>query len=305
MRKDLDIALLRAFLAVVELGGVTRAAAALGVSQAAASQQIKRLEEALECRLFERTGTAAGAGAGRRAAVGAGAPAARAQRRSLVVDAHAVVRRRGPPGRALRHHRGLRAAHPAPLRQGAAAGARQPGLRRFKSGARAAEVGRRRSRAHHRDRMRPPRRDLAHRPAGVGRRAGRRCASQGPAAGFARRADLRVPAGGDRGAGQGAARLARGLRGEPARAGACRDRGGPRGGAPAALLGAGAVRDPGPPPARHACRRCPSSRSTSMRRLVPARPRAISPSMSARALPGAPTRRTTIDTIRRWSCPTL
>ena len=33
-----------------------RAAAALGVSQAAASQQIKRLEEALDCRLFERAG---------------------------------------------------------------------------------------------------------------------------------------------------------------------------------------------------------------------------------------------------------
>ena len=56
MRKDLDIALVRAFLAVVESGGVTRAAAALGVSQAAASQQIKRLEQALDCRLFERAG---------------------------------------------------------------------------------------------------------------------------------------------------------------------------------------------------------------------------------------------------------
>src|SRR3977135_1524583 len=56
MRNDLDIALLRAFLAVVEAGGGTRAAAALGVSQAAASQQIKRLEEALDCRLFERAG---------------------------------------------------------------------------------------------------------------------------------------------------------------------------------------------------------------------------------------------------------
>ena len=56
MRTDLDIALLRAFLAVVEAGGVTRAAAALGVSQAAASQQIKRLEQALDCRLFERVG---------------------------------------------------------------------------------------------------------------------------------------------------------------------------------------------------------------------------------------------------------
>ncbi|MDP1752731.1 MAG: LysR family transcriptional regulator [Reyranella sp.] len=48
--------LVRAFLAVVEAGGVTRAAAALGLSQAAASQQIKRLEEALGCRLFERQG---------------------------------------------------------------------------------------------------------------------------------------------------------------------------------------------------------------------------------------------------------
>src|SRR5260370_32548355 len=56
MRKDLDIALIRAFLAVVEAGGVTRAAASLGVSQAAASQQIKRLEDALDCRLFEREG---------------------------------------------------------------------------------------------------------------------------------------------------------------------------------------------------------------------------------------------------------
>ena len=56
MRRDLDMALVRAFLAVVEAGGVTRAAASLGLSQAAASQQIKRLEEALDCRLFERTG---------------------------------------------------------------------------------------------------------------------------------------------------------------------------------------------------------------------------------------------------------
>src|SRR5215218_6573743 len=56
MRKDLDTSLLRAFLAVVEAGGVTRAAASLNVSQAAASQQIKRLEEALDCRLFERSG---------------------------------------------------------------------------------------------------------------------------------------------------------------------------------------------------------------------------------------------------------
>ena len=56
MFRNLDVALLRAFLTVVEAGGVTHAAAALGVSQAAVSQQIKRLEEALESRLFERKG---------------------------------------------------------------------------------------------------------------------------------------------------------------------------------------------------------------------------------------------------------
>jgi DNA-binding transcriptional LysR family regulator len=54
MRRDIDISLIRAFLAVVDSDGVTAAASVLGVSQAAASQQIKRLEEALDCRLFER-----------------------------------------------------------------------------------------------------------------------------------------------------------------------------------------------------------------------------------------------------------
>src|SRR5436190_4935896 len=50
------IDLLRTFLAVVDSGGVTPAAAALNMSQAAASQQVKRLEEMLACRLFERIG---------------------------------------------------------------------------------------------------------------------------------------------------------------------------------------------------------------------------------------------------------
>lgn len=56
MRKDLNVSLLRAFLAVVDSGGVTAAASALNLSQAAASQQIRRLEELLDCRLFERQG---------------------------------------------------------------------------------------------------------------------------------------------------------------------------------------------------------------------------------------------------------
>src|SRR5260370_22033433 len=50
------IDLLRTFLGVVESGSVTRAAATLHMSQAAASQQIKRLEQTLKCRLFEREG---------------------------------------------------------------------------------------------------------------------------------------------------------------------------------------------------------------------------------------------------------
>ena len=50
------IELLRTFLSVVDRGGVTQAASALHMSQAAASQQIKRLEDTLECRLFEREG---------------------------------------------------------------------------------------------------------------------------------------------------------------------------------------------------------------------------------------------------------
>ncbi len=56
MASNLDITLLRTFLTVVEAGGVTAAAGALHLSQAAASQQLRRLEEALDCRLFERRG---------------------------------------------------------------------------------------------------------------------------------------------------------------------------------------------------------------------------------------------------------
>lgn len=56
MYRNLDSGLFRAFLAVVDSGGVTRAAAALSISQAAVSQQIRRLEGTLGCTLFERQG---------------------------------------------------------------------------------------------------------------------------------------------------------------------------------------------------------------------------------------------------------
>src|SRR5580693_8674031 len=50
------IDLLRTFLAVVDSGGVTAAAQSLNMSQAAASQQIKRLEEIFDTKLFARQG---------------------------------------------------------------------------------------------------------------------------------------------------------------------------------------------------------------------------------------------------------
>ncbi|MEZ5843535.1 MAG: LysR substrate-binding domain-containing protein [Hyphomicrobiaceae bacterium] len=54
MARDLDISLLRAFTAVVETGSVTAAARLLNRTQAAVSQQIKRLEDQLGAELFDR-----------------------------------------------------------------------------------------------------------------------------------------------------------------------------------------------------------------------------------------------------------
>lgn len=52
---DLEIDLLRAFVAVAETGGFTAAADVVGRSQSAVSQKILRLEELIGCRVFERT----------------------------------------------------------------------------------------------------------------------------------------------------------------------------------------------------------------------------------------------------------
>ncbi|MCU4178882.1 LysR family transcriptional regulator [Bosea sp. BH3] len=54
MPRNLDIALLRAFDAVVAAGGITAAARLLNLTQAAVSLQLKRLEENFGCRLVER-----------------------------------------------------------------------------------------------------------------------------------------------------------------------------------------------------------------------------------------------------------
>ncbi len=52
--RNLDMTTLRSFVTVAEQGGVTRAAAALNLTQSAVSMQIKRLEELLGLDLFDR-----------------------------------------------------------------------------------------------------------------------------------------------------------------------------------------------------------------------------------------------------------
>ena len=54
MSTDIDIALLRAFVAVAETGGMTSAGRLINLTQAAVSQQIKRLEELFQVTLFDR-----------------------------------------------------------------------------------------------------------------------------------------------------------------------------------------------------------------------------------------------------------
>lgn len=54
MNRNLDITLVRTFVAVADHGSMTVAANSLHLTQGAVSQQIKRLEEALDCSLFER-----------------------------------------------------------------------------------------------------------------------------------------------------------------------------------------------------------------------------------------------------------
>jgi DNA-binding transcriptional LysR family regulator len=55
MSRNIDVGLLRAFVAVVETGSVTRAAHLLNLTQAAVSQQLKRLEDLFGVELFDRT----------------------------------------------------------------------------------------------------------------------------------------------------------------------------------------------------------------------------------------------------------
>lgn len=56
MPRNIDLTALRSFAAVAETGGVTRAAGLLNLTQSAVSMQLKRLEEALDLQLLDRSG---------------------------------------------------------------------------------------------------------------------------------------------------------------------------------------------------------------------------------------------------------
>lgn len=60
MPRNLDMTALRAFATVAEVGGVTRAAGLLHLTQSAVSMQLKRLEEALGRSLLDRSGRGIG-----------------------------------------------------------------------------------------------------------------------------------------------------------------------------------------------------------------------------------------------------
>lgn len=55
MLPNLDLALVRTFITVIETGSLTRAGERLRLSQPTVSLQLKRLEELLDCRLIERS----------------------------------------------------------------------------------------------------------------------------------------------------------------------------------------------------------------------------------------------------------
>ena len=58
--RNLDITTLRSFVAVADLGGITRAAGHLHLTQSAVSMQLKRLEEVLDLSLLDRSNRSIG-----------------------------------------------------------------------------------------------------------------------------------------------------------------------------------------------------------------------------------------------------
>src|SRR6056297_1848512 len=55
MPRNLDLTALRSFVAVADMGGVTKAAGLLNLTQSAVSMQLKRLEESLGVALLDRS----------------------------------------------------------------------------------------------------------------------------------------------------------------------------------------------------------------------------------------------------------
>jgi DNA-binding transcriptional LysR family regulator len=53
--RNLDLTAVRAFVAVVDAGGVTKASGFLNLTQSAVSMQLKRLEESIGVALFDRS----------------------------------------------------------------------------------------------------------------------------------------------------------------------------------------------------------------------------------------------------------
>ena len=53
--RQLDLTALRSLVAVADTGGITRASSVLNLTQSAVSMQLKRLEEALDLSLLDRT----------------------------------------------------------------------------------------------------------------------------------------------------------------------------------------------------------------------------------------------------------
>jgi DNA-binding transcriptional LysR family regulator len=87
---DLDLDLLRGFVAVAERGGFTAAGQALGLTQSAISLKIKRLEELVRRRLLERTSRSV-------ALTGEGEALLAYARRILALNDEAVRRMVAPP----------------------------------------------------------------------------------------------------------------------------------------------------------------------------------------------------------------
>ncbi|MGB0903397.1 MAG: LysR family transcriptional regulator, partial [Mangrovicoccus sp.] len=85
MPRSLDMSSLRSFLTIAETGGVTRAANTLNLTQSAVSMQMKRLEEALDVSLFDRSGR-------QMALTGAGEQLLSYARRIIELNDEAVMR---------------------------------------------------------------------------------------------------------------------------------------------------------------------------------------------------------------------